>query len=237
MNSGNVILDSRRGDVTGDGVPDLVYITGRATDAGEAPFTENITLVIEDGHDGSIRAIKPEHNAGCNPRLFLGDFDGDRVDDIKISTEAGISGGPGIHYIYSFKDYVFRELFNYEAYNDAHQYKVYYNDFYRVAVGNVRLNRLFMLDIKNRGDAYLSQLYRDNGKLIAPVKGAVLPLGPLLPVADERTGTYGLLARQRITGTSDTDTLGYIESLLHWNGQAFDMKYTAAAVPGMAITA
>ncbi len=237
MNSGNVILDSRRGDVTGDGVPDLVYITGRITDAGEAPLTENITLVIEDGRDGSIRAIKPEHNAGRNPRLFLGDFDGDRADDIKISMEADVSGGMGSHYIYSFRDYVFRELFNSDAYNDAHQYKVYYNDFYRVAVGNIRLNKLFMLDIKNRGDAYLSQLYRDNGKLIAPAKGAALPLGALLPVADERRGTYDLLARQRIAGISDTDTLGYIESLLHWNGQAFDVLYTVASVPGMSITA
>ena len=87
-----VILDFKRGDVTGDGIPDSVYITGNKPD-GASGFADNITLIVEDGRDQSIQAIKPENNAGYSARLFLGDFDGDPTDDIKISMAMGGSGG------------------------------------------------------------------------------------------------------------------------------------------------
>jgi hypothetical protein len=227
-----VILDFKRGDVTGDGIPDSVYITGNKPD-GASGFADNITLIVEDGRDHSIQAIKPENNAGYSARLFLGDFDGDHTDDIKISMDMGGSGGYGIHYIYSFKNFIFRQLFDFEAYNKAYVFKVNYEDFYRVSVGSTGLNKLFMLDISTKGSDYLSQFYREDGKLKAPVQGEVLSLGALLPVmADERGNTYDLLAFQRIIGTTNADTLGYIQNLLYWDGRRFATKFIVASVPG-----
>jgi hypothetical protein len=225
------ILDSERGDVTGDGVVDLIYITGRKPDGDTGWFADNITLVIEDGQDGSIRAIKPAYNAGYNARLFLGDFDADGISDIKVSIDAGGSGGYGIYYIYSFKDYIWRQLFDFEAYNNAYPFKVDYKDFFRVSVSSAGLNKLFILDISSKGSDYLSQYYRPDGKLKAPVQGEVLALGALVPVVtDERTNTYDLLGYQRIIGTINAETLGYIENLLYWDGGKFAVKYVAASI-------
>jgi hypothetical protein len=231
------ILDSKRRDVTGDGIPDLVYLTGHKSEGASGLYADDITLVVEDGNDGSIRAIKPAYNAGYSARLFLGDFDSDSTNDIKISIEAGGSGGYGIHYIYSFKNYIFRELFNFETYNSFYQYRVDYDDFFKVTIGSVELNKLFILDISAKGNEYLSQFYSGGGKLVKPAQGAVLALGALLPiVTDEKTNAFNLLAFQRIIGTINADTLGYMQNLLSWDGLKFVSANISAAVPGSNIT-
>lgn len=231
------ILDSKRGDVTGDGIPDLVYLTGHKPEGSSGLYADNITMVVEDGKNESIRAIKPAYNAGYDAHLFLGDFERDLTNDIKISMEAGGSGGYGIHYIYSFKNYIFRELFNFEAYNSSYQYRVNYDDFYKVTIGNVELNKLFILDISAKGYEYLSRFYSDDGKLVKPVQGAVLALGALFPIiTDKKTNTFDLLAFQRIIGTINADTLGYMQNMLYWDGLKFVSTNISAVVPGTNIT-
>ena len=88
------------GDVNGDRIPDNVYLTGIKTQG--SPFTQNITLVIQDGMTGRFTSIPLSENAGYNPTLFLGNFTGDGIDDILISIATGGSGGIMDYYIYSF---------------------------------------------------------------------------------------------------------------------------------------
>ena len=96
------IVSFARGDVTGDRVPDHVYLTGIKTP--DSPFTQNITLLVQDGRTGALTSVPLRENAGYNPTLFLGDFTGNGVADILISIATGGSGGIMYHYIYSFVD-------------------------------------------------------------------------------------------------------------------------------------
>ena len=66
------IISFKRGDVNGDGIPDNVYLTGIKT--LDSPFTQNITLVIQDGRTGRFTSIPLSDNLGYNPKLFLGEF-------------------------------------------------------------------------------------------------------------------------------------------------------------------
>jgi hypothetical protein len=84
------------------------------------------------------------------------------------------------------------------------------------------LNKLFYLDISHKGYDYVSQYYNESGELIKPVSGEVLALGALIPViGSEKDNSFDLLALQRIIGSTNSDTLGYIENLLSWNGERF----------------
>ena len=89
------------GDVTGDKVPDHVYLTGAKTP--DSPFIQQITLHVQDGRTGNITNVPlPKNaNAGYNPYLFLGDFTGDGVADMLISIATGGSGGIMYHYLLS----------------------------------------------------------------------------------------------------------------------------------------
>lgn len=229
----NYLLDVKIGDVTGDGIFDKVSLYGKKENPSEI-FADNITIAIEDGRTHKIYTITPKFNSGYNARVFLGDFTKNNIDDIKISIDSGGSGGYGFFYIYSFNGNDFEEIFNFDDYNKEYIYKVDYADFYKVDVGNVMLDKLFILDISYKGYDYLSQYYSEDGKLKKPVQGEVLALSALTPlVNDEKFNYYDLLAFQRIIGTSNSDTLGYIQNFLSWDGEKFVSLRMLAAVPNL----
>jgi hypothetical protein len=230
---GNVVLlDMKQGDVTGDGIIDYVYLYGRKNLETDI-FADNITLVIQDGRSNQISTINLQNNAGYNAMLFLGDFSKDNILDILVSIESGGSGGYGIFYIYSFTNNLPLLLFDFEKYNNNYTFEVNYEDLYKVSVGSPPLDLLFTLDISYKGYDYLSQLYDENGKLKQPVKGEVLAVAALKPiVTNEKIMSFDLLALQRIIGISNSDTLGFVENLLTWNGNQFISARLAAAILG-----
>jgi hypothetical protein len=233
MNSRVVaLLDMKQGDVTGDGIIDFVYLYGRKNIETEI-FADQITLVIQDGRSNQISTINLQNNAGYNAKLFLGDFSKDDRLDILVSIESGGSGGYGIFYIYSFINNIPRLLFDFEKYNNSNTFKVNYKDLYKVNVESPSLDLLFILDISYKGYDYLSQVYDDNGKLKQSVQGEVLSAGALYPIVTNQKGmSYDLLVISRIIGISNSDTLGYVENLLTWNGTQFISTRLATAILG-----
>lgn len=227
------LLDQKFSDVTGDGVPDKVSMYGNKQEGADEIFVDNIMVVVEDGRTKELMMITPEFNMGYHPSLFLGDFTKNQVNDIKISIEAGGSGGYGYYYLYSFDNNEIQEIFNFDSYNKEFTYQVDYSNLYKVNVGNVMLDKLFVLDISSRGYDYVSEYYREDGTLKSPVQGEVLALGALVPmVNNEEKNTYDLMAYQRIIGTTNSDTLGYIENLLSWDGRKFVSSRMFAVIPG-----
>ncbi|WP_310829136.1 VCBS repeat-containing protein [Paenibacillus pedocola] len=226
------LLDMKQADVNGDKTIDNIYLFGNKPE-GTGDFADQITLVIQDGYSKQTTTVYLQYNAGYNARLFLGDFSKDSVADILISIDSGGSGGYGIFYMYSFKDNHLHEMFNVEKYNTVYKFNVNYEDFYKVSVGSPQFNVLFTIDISNKGNEYLSQYYNEDGKLKQPVKGEVLALGALYPiVTNEKSNSYDLLAMQRIIGTTNSDTLGYVENLLTWGGTGFISSRLSVAILG-----
>lgn len=221
------IVSSVQGDVNGDGIPDNVYLTGIKT--SDSPFTQNITLVIQDGRTGRFTNVPLSDNSGYNPRLFLGEFTGDGIDDIFISIDSGGSGAIMYHYIYSFINNKPRLLFNFNSYNEEYNYEVTYKDNYRVEVISRKNDKNYIIDISTRDYEYLHEIYYENGKLKSPISGFVNPLSGLYPVDFDSNNVYELLAYQKIAGRYNADSLGYVLNTLKWNDNMFilDNQYVA----------
>ena len=229
MSSASVVF-YLRGDVNGDGVPDNVYLTGIKTP--DSPFIQNITLIIQYGMLGEFTRIPLSENAGYNPRLFLGDFTGDGVDDILISIDTGGSGGIMYHYIYSFVNNTARLLFDSNVYNEKYKYEVTYKDNYKVEVISMENNEKYIIDISNREADYLNEIYDKDGKLKNPISGFVNPLSGLYPVDFDSNGVYELLAYQKIAGRYNADSLGYILNTLKWKDNMFVLDNQNVAIFG-----
>ena len=226
------VLDMKAGDVNGDGIIDKVFLYGNKPES-PGGFSDNITLVIQDGRTHRMTTVQFQSNAGYNARLFLGDFNKDHVSDILVSIDSGGSGGYGFFYLYSFKNNHLQEMFNVEKYNSLYKFNVTYEDYYKVRVDSPRLQLPFIIDISNKGKDYLSQLYFENGKLKKPTKGEALALGALYPIVrNEKITAYDLLAYQRIIGTFNADTLGYIVNHLTWKDSQFVSSQLSLSIPG-----
>lgn len=210
-----------------------MFLYGNKAQGSLSGFADHITLVIQDGRSNQRTTVTIQNNAGYNARLFLGNFDKDKMQEILVSIDTGGSGGYGIFYVYSFKNNILRQLFDVDKYNKDHQFHVNYEDFYKVSVGSPQLDVLFIIDISSKGYDYLSTYYNENGKLKQPIKGEVLALGALQPiVANEKDLRYDLLAFQRIIGTTNADTLGYVENLLTSNGMKFNSSRLTVSILG-----
>jgi hypothetical protein len=224
------IVSFAHGDVTGDRVLDTVYLTGIKTAA--SPFTQNITLNVQDGRTGEVRSIPLRENAGYNPTLFLGDFTGNGVDDILISIATGGSGGIMYHYIYSFLENTPQLLFDFNVYNEQYQYEVTYQDHYKVEVVSKINNKRYLIDISTRGSEYLNEIYDANGKLKSPITGFVNPLSGLYPVDFDSNKVYELLAYQKVAGRYNADSLGYVLNTLGWKDNRFVLQNQNVAIFG-----
>ncbi|MFU0824584.1 VCBS repeat-containing protein [Clostridium sp.] len=222
-----MIVSYAVGDVNGDRILDNIYLTGIKT--ATSPFVQDITLVIQDGRTGRLTRIPLKENTGYNPRLFLGDFTGNGVDDILISIDSGGSGAMMYHYIYSFTNNNPRLLFDFNVYNEQYKYEVTYMDNYKVQVISEENNAKYIIDISLKGKDYLNEIYDKDGKLKNPISGFVNPISSLQPVDFDENGVYELLAFQRIAGRYNADALGYVQNILKWQRNKFilDNQYVA----------
>jgi hypothetical protein len=221
------IMSLVRGDVNGDGVLDTVYLAGIKT--SDSPFTQNITLVIQDGRTDRLTNVPLIDNSGYNPKLSLWKFTENGIDDIFISIDSGGSGGIMYYFIYSFIDNTPQLLFDFNSYNEKYNYEVTYKDDYKVEVLSTQNDKKYIIDISTKGDEYLHEIYYENGKLKNPISGFVNPLSGLYPVDFDSNNVYELLAYQKIAGRYNADSLGYVLNTLKWKDNMFilDNQYVA----------
>lgn len=229
------IIDRKRGDVTGDRIPDIVLLLGIRPDPA-SPFIEGLTLIVLNGITGAETRVVPPVNSGYNPYLFLGDFTGEGAQDVLLHIDTGGSGGFIDAFLYAFNGIEPRLLFSSEQFNEASHFSVVFQNDYRVAVTDLTTGTVFTIDISNWPPDVLREIYDENGRLLAPIVGEVSPLVALYPIVTDQTGVFRLLALQRIIGRFEAETLGYVETLLAWNGAGFVAVRVSVCTTGVTPT-
>ena len=224
------IITSIRGDVTGDGITDIISLVGVFTE--DSPYVQNITLTVQDGMTGVIKNIPLKVNSGYGPTITLFDFTGDGVPEILIGITSGGSGGIIFYYIFSLKDFKPRLMFDFEEYDEKYSYVVNYLDFYKVEVISLYNNERYIIDIRSRGSEYLNEIYDPSGRLKEPIEGFVDPLSGLFPIDFNSDGKYELFTFQSISGRYHADRLGYINNTLSWRNNEFRLVNQQVAIFG-----
>ena len=171
-----IILDTKYGDVTGDGIYDKVSLVGNYLDNGKGPAVENLKILVIDGSTYLTHEIFIENIIGYQPTLFLYPFRNKEISDIFVTIASGGSGGFSYSYIWGYNDNRFNKLFDASLFDKMFEYQVNYLDNYKVEIINATLKKKFVLDINYKGKQYLDQLYNSDGLLKKPVSGDVLGL-------------------------------------------------------------
>lgn len=217
--TGQTVVASAMGDVTGDRYPDWIYLTG--TKQSDSPYITNIQMVLKDGRTNQFQAFPLSENAGYEPTIWLGDLTGNGVKDILVAMDSGGSGGVIFAYVYSFIQGRLMKIFDSVQFNDRHTFKVQYENNYKVDVYSGDPKKKYTLDLQYKGSDYLNEIYNADGTLKEPIEGWVDPISAIYPVDLARNGKYDLLTMQQIAGRYHADGLGFVENLLHWDGREF----------------
>ncbi|WP_018923130.1 hypothetical protein [Salsuginibacillus kocurii] len=219
LDSSMTVLTWTTGDVSGDSMNDHIYLLGEPL--ADSPLRKNIKLLVVDGQSHYSYIVDLPDDQGYDPRLFLGDFTGNGVEEVMISIASGGSGGYSYYMIYSFVHHQPVLLFDNERFDNMFTYQVNYEDDFKVHVVNNTLNLAFIVDISLRPPAYLKEIYLKNGQLKAPIEGWVSGLNQLYPIDFNGDGVYDLLAVQRVIGQYSADGLGLMQTQLSWDTNIF----------------
>lgn len=111
-----------------------------------------------------------------------------------------------------------------------------YQNQYKASVISHQQNETYILDLTYKGREYLNEIYNSQGVLKMPIEGWVNPLSGLYPVDFDRDGVYELLAYQRIAGRYNADSLGYVQTVLKWNGRRFAVDRQNVSIVGGAVS-
>ncbi len=216
-----MIIDMKVGDVNGDLVPDKVYLVGNKA---ENSFYKDFMIVIDDGKTGYRYTIplSPAYNYSAAPWIFLGDFTGDRAEDIFISLP--LAGARAVYYLITFVNnraafLIAPDQFptDYDSLSKMLGFDVVYKDFYKVDITSKILNQTITLDVSNRKEVYEGVIYNEDGTLIKPFNGFVLYSPYLYPIKIDRDMPYKLMAMDDIAGMSHADQLGSLVYYLRYS--------------------
>ncbi|MFL6556287.1 MAG: VCBS repeat-containing protein, partial [Bacillus sp. (in: firmicutes)] len=135
-------------------------------------------------------------------------------------------------YIFSYMNSEIRQIFDSDAFNDSYKYDVTYENQFKAKVSSYHLREKYILDLTYKGKEYLSEIYNTQGALKTPINGWVNPLSGLYAIDFNRDGIYELEAYQSIAGRYNADSLGYVQTVLKWNGQSFSPDTQTVAIFG-----
>ena len=167
------IIDYKSDDITGDHIKDDIILVGNKNEEMMDIEREDIKLLIQDGKSKKYYKLSPgRFTAGSNGRIFLGDFNGDKILDIFISFCGRTSGDYPRYSLISFKDNKTKYLVEQEHFALGLSFNIDFVDDYKISVFNRELNKFYNVSAVNKKDTYSHLgIYDEKGEL-AKVQGA-----------------------------------------------------------------
>lgn len=224
--AGYVILDRQTGDITGDGKAKNIFLVGRKPDAN-SKFTDDLSIIVQ-GEGQNAVTVKLPNVGGYDSTLFIGDFSGDKVNDILVTIPTGGSGGVIEHRIVTFVGEP-KIIFGAEE-NKGIAATGRFIDGFRFELTEETTKRKAIVDLTNKKDTYIkATLYDVSGKLLRQQSGWVNPLGALYPIDIDHDGVFELRGQQRAAGLYNADTVAYVYSIWKYSNQKWTAKQIEVA--------
>jgi hypothetical protein len=219
---GYVVLDRQTGDIAGDGKPKDILLVGRKPDTN-SNFADDLSIVVRAGASENAVTVKLPKVGGYDGKLFIGDFSGDKVNDVLVTITTGGSGGIIEHRIVTFVGEP-KIIFGAEE-NKGIAITGRFIDGFKFELTEETTKRKAIVDLAYKKDIYIkANLYDAGGTLLRQQSGWVNPFGELNPVDIDRDGTYELRGQQRVAGLYNADTVASIFSIWKYENQKWTAK-------------
>lgn len=218
-----LILGTVEADVTGDGLVDTIYLTGRRKHV-DSTYADDLRLSVKSGADATFKTHSLSRLGGYRTNLFAGDFSGDKVPDVYLEVESGGSGGWSYHNIVSFNGNEAKEIFG-DNNNQSQSIKGEFVDGLKVELTNTANGKTAALDVSDRLQDYVRLgIYGEDGILQKETQTMTAPFSRLTPIDYDNDGVFELKGIQRISGAYRADGIADVESVLKYKDDDWMLK-------------
>ncbi|MDU4861192.1 MAG: hypothetical protein E6356_08230 [Terrisporobacter othiniensis] len=230
FNNKKVIIDVAYGSITNKYSDDSVVLVGEFHDE-KNNHANSLQLVINRENDLPITVNVPYN--GYNMQLFVGDFTGDKIDNIMIRGEYEnpqiykdghdnlISYELGVIYKYESEKLI--EIFNMEKYKNNNLACAKFKSNYRTSVSCGK--KKYLIDLSTRPKEYLNKIYDEDKTVKTNLKPTLDNPSEIFPIKVVFSDCYNLLIYQRIVGINNSDVIGTIETLINLNNNNINIIY------------
>ncbi len=226
--AGRYVLDAKIADVTGDAIEDNIFLIGRKAKP-DAIYADQIDIIVQNGATGNQVSTQLENFGGYEAKLFVGDFDGDKISDVMVSAPTGGSGGIVGHVIATFSGAEPKVIFA-EKNNGGAKFTGRFVDGFKAELVNENTGRSTIVDLSANKDRYLgSNVYSPEGKLLKEVKPYSYPFSVIEPIDFSRNGTYELRGHQRVVGAYNADLVANVTSIWKYEDNEWRIKQIEVA--------
>jgi len=229
------IVDVQQGDVTGDAANDTVLLVGQKENPNDTRYSQ-LNVVVRDGKTGKFSALNDQQTkgylSGYEPKLFLGDFIGDKLKDTMVTVATGGSGGVYSHLIATWKNNKPAVIFG-EKENQGVKIKGKFLDGFKAELTSETLQKTFIVDVSAFKKSYVEgKIYSPSGKYIYQDSSEYQifsdPFSSLIPVDNDNDGVYELAGEQYVWGPAHIYGVTDVDSI--WKYQRgkwvpIDVKY------------
>ncbi|MDR7078282.1 hypothetical protein J2Y03_003332 [Neobacillus niacini] len=210
-----VTISKQESDVTGDGINESIQLKGVLYD-GEDDYLKDIYINISTDDD---KQYTMPLESGSKASLKLVDLNKDGVKDLFANVFTGGSGGITLNYLYSFKDFISKEL----AVPDPLEIDSQFEDGYKARIKIDLTGNSYLFDLNDRKKYYKKLGLYYKGKLNEPMELTVNSFHSLKPVK-LKSGEFILKGAQRITGIANADTIAFVESSWNFGGGKWNLN-------------
>ena len=175
------IGDVAVGDVTGDGICDVVFLIGEKY-APDSYYLKEHRIVLIDGASLAETTLSlGADSGGYEGELTLGKVSTTKAQDILVGLPTGGAGGITNYYLISCAEGKPTILAGPDVLTEGLHFQVSLMDDFIVSVKNGELDKTYLLDLKElpSSEDTLSEVYKDiysaSGKLLKPEEGFVDP--------------------------------------------------------------
>lgn len=222
------IIMMKVADIKGTSEEDVIYLIGNKEGEGKNTIYKNMEIIVSDGEDGKLDYIDLAEIEGYEAKIKIEKYN-DKKQLIFIIKEKDERKGIRL-LIYQFNLDVYKMIYDSNDYNKSN-YEVIYKNNYELDIYNSEKEKIYIMDIKNRGEGYLRSKYNKDGEVKNKISGDILPIYKMISIKDDEKEYSNLLTKRKIIGEDFYDIMGELIEIFVLERDGFKLVERSISTP------
>lgn len=210
MCKNKIFIDSKYANLDYSSNPYKVTVMGSPYDE-DNQYIETIQLLIESTSSKNTFNLI---GRGRKFNLYLIDLLNKGYDQILITGQYRFNKTFAITRLYEFNNGRLKMILDEKIISSQINLYSRYLENQTVEIICKNINKKYSIDLNNTYKSYLHLIYDEYNNVLDNVYPSISPINTAYPIIPNNSHSYNLQVQQRIIGVSNSDTLGYIQSLV-----------------------